>query len=96
MITLPIVVNVTLDESQTQYEMAVESNLEEVTLSNDTVINVSVSRIPRWEGEYTFTPSDEAIELETEGKMMEQNLVINPIPSNYGKISWNGVFLMVS
>ena len=96
MITLPIIVDMTLDESQTLYEMTVESTNEEVTLSNDTVINVSISRVPKWEGEYTFTPADEAIELETEGKMMEQNLVINPIPSNYGKISWNGVYLMVS
>lgn len=96
MITLPIVVNMTLDESQTQYEMTIESNLEEVTLSNDTVINVSVSKIPKWEGEYTFTPTDEAIVLDTEGKMMEDKLTINPIPSNYGKISWNGIFLMVS
>lgn len=48
-----------------------------------------------YEGEYVLTPSDSAQILETFGKRMTDNLVINPIPSNYGRIAWNGVTLTV-
>ena len=34
--------------------------------------------------------------LETENKRMTGNVTINPIPSNYGLITWNGAFITVS
>ena len=46
--------------------------------------------------EYIVTPSDETQILETEGLMMSHNVTINPIPSNYGLITWNGSTLTVS
>lgn len=47
-------------------------------------------------GDYEVTPSDEIQVLATQGKSMSQNVTINPIPSNYGRITWNGSFLTVS
>ena len=49
-----------------------------------------------YEGATTVTPSDERQTLPTRGKYLSNNVVINPIPSNYGKISWNGSVLIVS
>lgn len=47
-------------------------------------------------GEYEFTPTDEAQTIPIFGKTATRDIVINPIPSNYGKISWNGSTLTVS
>ena len=51
---------------------------------------------PTYEGEYTFTPSAETQVIESERKWLTNNIVINPIPSNYGLIGWNGSVLTVS
>lgn len=47
-------------------------------------------------GPYTVTPTERAQTLRTNGKIMTNDVTIQPIPSNYGKISWNGVTLTVS
>ena len=57
------------------------------------VINYDV---PAYEGEYTVTPSQEAQTLETKDLRMTGNVTINPIPNNYGLITWNGSVLTVS
>jgi len=49
-----------------------------------------------YHGEYTVTPSAETQTLPTRGKNLDQDVVINPIPSNYGLITWNGSVLTVS
>ena len=54
-----------------------------------------VERDP-YTGEYAVTPGEETITLATDGKRMTDNITINPIPSNYGLITWNGSFLTVS
>lgn len=51
---------------------------------------------PIYEGAHEVTPSEEIQILETEGKALNENIVINPIPSNYGLITWNGATLTVS
>lgn len=47
-------------------------------------------------GETTITPSESAQTLETRGLVLPENITIQPIPSNYGRISWNGSTLTVS
>lgn len=47
-------------------------------------------------GEYEYTPTDTAQVIEIENKRATQNIIINPIPSNYGRITWNGSVLTVS
>lgn len=49
-----------------------------------------------YQGAYTVTPTQQTQILETENLMMTSNVTINPIPSNYGLITWNGSFLTVS
>lgn len=47
-------------------------------------------------GEYEITPNNELQILPTKNLRMLNNVVINPIPDNYGLITWNGEFLIVS
>lgn len=49
-----------------------------------------------YEGEYIITPSAEAITLPTDQRFLIDNITVNPIPSNYGLITWNGSYLTVS
>lgn len=49
-----------------------------------------------YEGDYEVTPSQETQVLNTQNKLMRNNVTINPIPSNYGLITWNGGVLTVS
>lgn len=41
-------------------------------------------------GETVITPSDETQTLNTAGLAVNDNIVINPIPTNYGRIAWDG------
>lgn len=47
-------------------------------------------------GSYQITPSAETQTLQTSGLLMTNDVVVNPIPSNYGLITWNGSTLTVS
>ena len=49
-----------------------------------------------YEGSYIITPRDETQVLATNHKRMTADVVINPIPSNYGEITYNGAVLTVS
>lgn len=49
-----------------------------------------------YDGETEFTPTQEMQIIETENKIVKQNFTINPIPQNYGLITWNGHHLTVS
>ena len=49
-----------------------------------------------YQGPYTATPTEETQTLQTHGLMMDHDVTINPIPTNYGRITWNGSVLTVS
>lgn len=51
---------------------------------------------PTYQGETDITPGTEAVTLNTHGKLMTEDIVIEPIPENYGLITWNGSTLTVS
>lgn len=55
-----------------------------------------ISTYETYTGEYEITPSDEIQVLNTENKMCINNIVIQPIPQNYGRIAYNGYSLTVS
>lgn len=50
---------------------------------------------PSYEGPYTVTPTEEQQILETAGKSMEQNVIVEPIPLEYAKISTVGSTLFI-
>lgn len=49
-----------------------------------------------YEGATTFTPSDTVQVIQTKDLVLGDDITINPIPSNYGRITWNGSYLTVS
>lgn len=49
-----------------------------------------------YDGAYSVTPSAVEQVLATSGKALEHDVVVAPIPSNYGLITWNGAILTVS
>lgn len=61
-----------------------------------TVIKVTEYDLPVYSGQTEITPSEETQTLQTANRTVLQNIIINPIPSNYGKITWNGSTLTVS
>lgn len=52
--------------------------------------------LPAYTGSYTVTPTQGTQTLATNGKRMTANVTINPIPSNYGLITWDGAKITVS
>lgn len=54
------------------------------------------SEFPVYDGAYEVTPTRETQTLQTQGKALVGNVVVNPIPSNYGLITYNGSVLTVS
>jgi len=52
--------------------------------------------VPVYHGDYSVTPNADVQVLSTRGYQMNQDVVVNPIPSNYGRIEWDGSVLTVS
>ncbi len=52
--------------------------------------------VETYTGSYEVTPTAETQTLNTQNKRMTQPVTVNPIPSNYGRIDWNGQYLTVS
>ena len=61
-----------------------------------TVTKVVEHDLPVYTGGTNITPSTSEQVLNTADKVVTRNIVINPIPSNYGLITWNGATLTVS
>lgn len=60
------------------------------------VVNTGMSDIKEYTGNYSVTPSAEAQILNTQDLKMTDNVTIAPIPSNYGKIEYDGYGIRVS
>ena len=64
------------------------------TLSGGLSIGGAVA--PYYDGPYEFTPTQEPQVVEIANQQAAQDIIINPIPSNYGLITWDGTVLTVS
>ena len=62
----------------------------------DKVLKVAEYDLPVYDGIAEITPSQNTQILQTSNKALTRNIVVNPIPSNYGLITWNGSTLTVS
>lgn len=56
---------------------------------------VRIDRLPDYDGATEVTPTEEAQVLRTSGKSVESDIIVNPIPSNYGRIEQRGSVLHV-
>ena len=64
------------------------------TISGDLTIPASQSAV--YTGEYEFTPTRETQVININHKEALKNKTINPIPSNYGLITYHGSIITVS
>ena len=60
------------------------------------IYEVSTQQHDTYQGPYEWTPSAEAQTIQIADMIAAEDIVINPIPSNYGLISWSGSTLTVS
>ena len=67
-----------------------------ISLEMEQVRTIYRDERPAYDGPYSVTPSAEEQVLDTNGKRMTGDVVIDPIPQNYGLITWNGSVLTVS
>ena len=92
--TLPIRIDITVAESEQQFDLTVVETNIPIQIGLETP--VVTSTVPDYDGPYDFTPSSELQTIETIGFRMTDNVTINPIPNNYGLITWNGSIITVS
>lgn len=92
--TIPVRVDLTVSESVQQFNVTVSENNIPVAITVITPIVASV--IQNYDGSYEFTPSADEQTVQTRGKRLTQDITINPIPNNYGLITWNGSIITVS
>lgn len=90
-----IIVPVTLSESRTIVPVQLGSNDELIHMSYTAPIQF-IERVDWYDGSYDFTPSEQAQTIEISDKTARANIIIEPIPSNYGRITYNGSTIMVS
>ena len=75
-------IDLLLDESEIEIELSMEDE--------------GVGKYPVYTGKYEITPSLETQTLETAYRVLTSNVVIAPIPNNYGKISYDGSTLYIT
>lgn len=70
----------------------------DVTLTCDGIEGVVIQYDSHSEytGEYEVTPSSETQVIPIANFIATQNIIVNPVPQNYGLVSWNGSYLTIS
>lgn len=67
---------------------------EAVELNAETHIVVDTTAI--YDGAYEWTPTDSVQLIDVENKKALGQIKINPIPQNYGLVTWNGSTLTIT
>lgn len=84
--------NATFNQGNTLHACFQGADTLDASLNSTVYIPV----VDIYEGPYEATPSRETQTLVTENLMMSRNVTINPIPSNYGLITYSGSIITVS
>lgn len=71
-------------------------NMVEADASLTTNITHYHSEYPDYEGEITFTPTQETQIIPTRYTVLLSDITINPIPSNYGRITYSGGIISIT
>lgn len=88
-----IFVNLEVESTEVLFPLEIEIP-EPIDLELDTNIIIH-GDFDYYTGETEVTPSEETQVLQTNDLMMQANVTVNPIPQNYGRLSWNGSVLTV-
>lgn len=89
-----VTVTPTLSKSVISVTPSVTPN--RITATASIINQIKTSDMPEYTGAVEVTPSNETQVLQTRNKAVLSNITINPIPSNYGLITWNGSIITVS
>lgn len=76
--------------------VSVSLNADTMGVTLGTPVVKEYVDVQTYTGEYEVTPSAETQTLNTEGLRLTRNVTVNPIPQNYGLITYNGAVLTVS
>lgn len=71
----------------------------EGTLSNIFEYSAEITQsasYPTYDGDEKVVPCSDPIILNTKDRVLTKDIIIEPVPSNYGLISWDGSSLTVS
>lgn len=87
MITIPM----TVSTGSVPIEMDVSSG----SIGIDAELSTEYHVYQNYRGRATVTPTNNYQVLYTKNRLMNQNIVVEPIPSNYGRIIWSGGYLQI-
>lgn len=90
MITIPMQVSVS------EVLLPVEVAVSAVNLPVNVAASYQMREGEIYDGPYEFTPTQETQTVSTAEKLLLDNIVINPIPQNYGLVTYNGSIITVS
>ena len=95
MIVFPVEIQAEAVVNDSVYEVEAVSN--GIVLSSTVASSINIAeRVPTYDGPYELTPTDDVQILPIEEKKATQDIVINPIPQGWGRITWDGRILTVS
>ena len=92
-VILPLTVDLEVSGNSQVVSLSLETE-QTYAMSVDTEIRTVAGEA--YQGDYQATPSDEVQTIPTAGLYMREDFTIEPIPSNYGLITWDGSTLTVS
>ena len=84
--------NATFNQGNTLHACFQGADTLDASLNSTVYIPV----VDVYEGPYEATPTQFTQTLPTEGFTMAQDVIIHPIPSNYGLITYSGSIITVS
>lgn len=87
-------ITATLQAAVDDYTLAADAG--GISVSAETQFVKQEIHATPYSGAYEFTPSAETQVIPTALTEVAQDIIIDPIPSNYGLITWNGEYLIVS
>lgn len=90
----PHVVPMTVISSLEGVHMTVNADSVEIGTKAAAEIRVTASDV--YPGPYTVTPTEEPEILQTRNRLATENVVVDAIPTNYGRLTWTGNILTVS
>lgn len=90
MIAIPMQVSVS------QVNLPVSVAASQVEIGVGVAASYQMIEGETYEGSYEFTPTQETQTVPTADKVLLDDIIIHPIPQNYGLITWNGAVITVS
>lgn len=80
--------------------ISVEASFMGRTIEADAELTTNVthyhSQYPDYEGETVFTPTEYTQTIPTGHTVLLSDITINPIPSNYGRITYSGGIISIT